>query len=43
MCQKTILNKCYNKINNINILLINKVKYIPKYEGKTFKDYLGKK
>ena len=43
MCQKTILNKCYNKINNINILLINKVKYIPEYEGKTFKDYLGKK
>ena len=32
-----------NKINNIDILLINKVKYIPKYEGKTFKYYLGKK
>lgn len=42
-CQKTILNKYYNNINNIDILLINKVKYIPKYEGKTFKDYLEKK
>ena len=29
MCQKTILNKYYNKINNTDFFLTNKVKYIP--------------